>query len=79
MLVLIPPVLEFRILCLGGGGAVSSYSSHHPQEVLLAQLSLYLHKAGLKPHAYNLYEHAECSIMNLATGSKTGAKPIHDT
>ena len=30
----------FRILC---------QSSHHPQEVLLAQFSLYVHKGGLKP------------------------------
>ena len=29
---------------------VSSQSSHHPQEVLLAQLSLYVYKGGLKPH-----------------------------
>ena len=28
--------------------AVSSQSSHHPQEVLLAQFSLYVHKGGLK-------------------------------
>ena len=28
---------------------VSSQSSHHPQEVLLAQFSLYVHKDGLKP------------------------------
>ena len=28
---------------------VSSQSSHHPQEVLLAQVSLYVHKGGLKP------------------------------
>ena len=27
---------------------VSSQSSHHPQEVLLAQFSLYVHKGGLK-------------------------------
>ena len=26
-------------------------SSHHPQEVILAQLSIYDHKGGLKPHA----------------------------
>ena len=26
---------------------VSSHSSHHPQEVLLAQFSLYVHKGGL--------------------------------
>ena len=29
--------------------AVSSHSSHHAQEVLLAQFSLYVHKSGLKP------------------------------
>ena len=29
--------------------AVPSHSSHHPQEVLLAQFSLYVHKSGLKP------------------------------
>ena len=28
---------------------VSSHSSHHPQEVLLAQFRLYVHKSGLKP------------------------------
>ena len=31
---------------------VSSQSSHHPQEVLLAQFSLYVHKGGLKPDSY---------------------------
>ena len=33
--------------------AVSSHSSHHPQEVLLAQFSLYVHKCGLKPHSFH--------------------------
>ena len=33
---------------------VSSQSSHHPQEVLLAQFSLYVHKGGLKPHSFHL-------------------------
>ena len=28
---------------------VSSQSSHHPREVLLAQFSLYVHKGGQKP------------------------------
>ena len=32
---------------------VSSHSSHHPQEVLLAQFSLYVHKGGLKPESYH--------------------------
>ena len=29
--------------------AVSSHSSHHPQDVLLARFSLSVHKSGLKP------------------------------
>ena len=37
---------------------VSSQSSHHPQEVLLAQFSLYVHKGGLKPDSFHFhYEH----------------------
>ena len=32
---------------------VSSQSSHHPQEVLLARLSLYVHKGGLKPDSFH--------------------------
>ena len=34
---------------------VSSQSSHHPQEVLLAQFSLYVHKSGLKPDSCHFY------------------------
>ena len=33
---------------------VSSHSSHHPQKVLLAQFSLYVHKSGLKPDSFHL-------------------------
>ena len=33
---------------------VSSQSSHHPQEVLVAQFSLYVHRGGLKPDSFNL-------------------------
>ena len=32
---------------------VSSQSSHHPQEVLLAQFNLYVHKGGLKPDSFH--------------------------
>ena len=39
---------------------VSSHSSHHPQEVLLAQFSLYVHKSGLKPDSFHF----------LSTGKK---------
>ena len=31
---------------------VSSHSSYHPQEVFLAQFSLYVHKGGLKPDSF---------------------------
>ena len=33
--------------------AVSSHSSHHPQEDLLARFSLYMHTGGLKPHSFS--------------------------
>ena len=33
--------------------AVSSHSSHHPQKVLLAKLSLFVHKTGLRPDSVN--------------------------
>ena len=36
---------------------VSSQSSHHPQEVLLAQFSLYVHKGGLKPDSFHFLIH----------------------
>ena len=32
---------------------VSSHLSHHPQEVLLAQFSLYVQKGGLKPDSFH--------------------------
>ena len=32
---------------------VSSHSSHPPQEVLLAQFRLYVHKGGLKPDSFH--------------------------
>ena len=34
--------------------AVSSHSSHHPEEIILAQFSLYVYKSGLKPHPFHL-------------------------
>ena len=36
---------------------VSSQSSHHPQEVLPAHFSLYVHKGGLKPNSFYLLSH----------------------
>ena len=37
---------------------VSSHSSLHPQEVLLAKFSLYVHKGGLKPDPFHFYFHS---------------------
>ena len=34
---------------------VTSQSSHHPQEVLLAQFSLYVHKSGLQPDSFHFF------------------------
>ena len=54
---------------------VSSQSSHHPQEVLLAQFSLYVHKGGLKPDSFHFiyfsptttnYAH-DCQAFKLIT------------
>ena len=39
---------------------VSSQSSHHPQEVLLAQFRLYVHKGDLKPDSFIV-----CSLRHL--------------
>ena len=36
---------------------VSSQSSHQPQEVLLAQFGLYVHKGGLKPDSFLYLRH----------------------
>ena len=41
---------------------VSSQSSHHPQEVLLAQFSLYVHKGGLKPDTFHFF-YLMCMIL----------------
>ena len=45
---------------------VSSQSFHHPQEVLLAQFSLYVHKGGLKPDSFHfLYMPSKCIIFYI--------------
>ena len=43
--------------------AVSSQSSHHPQEVLLAQFSLYVHKGGLKPDSFHFPRQIKCPSL----------------
>ena len=42
--------LRLTILLSPLSPPLSYHSSHHPQEVLLAQFSLYVHKFGLKLH-----------------------------
>ena len=45
---------------------VSSQSSHHPQEVLLAQFNLYVHKGGLKPDSFHLHRVKSYDVRNKA-------------
>ena len=49
---------------------VSSQSSHHPQEVLLAQFSLYVHKGGLKPDSFHFCYTAWYGSISLQKSSK---------
>ena len=51
--------------------SVSSESSHHPQEVLLAQFSLYVHKCGLKPDSFHFHSQ-RCKNDTRAAYQKTG-------
>ena len=43
--------------------AVSSHSSDHPQEFILAQFSLYVHKGGLKTHSFHFYSCQNCLLL----------------
>ena len=42
---------------------VSSHLCHHPQEVLLAQFSQYVHKGGLKPDSFHFCISDTCSTI----------------
>ena len=44
---------------------VSSHSSHHPQGVLLAQFSLYVHKSGLRPESFHFISVYKLKIYDL--------------
>ena len=46
---------------------VSSQSSHHPQEVLLAQFSLYVHKSGLKPDSFHFSRSVPTYLCTFCT------------
>ena len=49
---------------------VSSQSSHHPQEVLLAQFSLYVHKGGLKPDSFHFSDRQGSNFTNPVSGGQ---------
>ena len=50
---------------------MSSQSSHHPQEVLLAQFSLYVHKGGLNPDS----SHLPC-ILQILKSMMVASPPV---
>ena len=50
---------------------VSSQSSHHPQEVLLAKFSLYVHKGGLKPDSFHFIA---CLESRFCSGIRVSKK-----
>ena len=64
--VLRPPGLEFRILW---EVSVSSHSSHHPQEVLLAKFSLHVHKSGPRPDSFNFSHTRQISLRAASSQS----------
>ena len=53
---------------------VSSQSSHHPQEVLLAQFSLYVHKGGLKPDSF---QYNATALFNSVIQQRYSSSPRH--
>ena len=53
---------------------VSSQSSHHPQEVLPAQFSLYVHKGGLKPDSFHFILH--CRYEDRVREGREGEGPV---
>ena len=56
---------------------VSSQSSHHPQEVLLAQFSLYVHKGGLKPDSFH-FLHCMLPLKSPSSMEITHSSPTYN-
>ena len=56
---------------------VSSQSSHHPQEVLLAQFSLYVHKGGLKPDSFHFIFYIEKYHSGLRASEVVSVDSFH--
>ena len=61
-------------------------SSHHPQEVLLAQFSLYVHKGGLKPDSFHclaspanfIYGRVETKVLSHVTFMPVLLRPVNN-
>ena len=54
---------------------VSSQSSHHPQDVLLARFSLYVHKGGLKPDSFHFLVYLFFAWVHPITNRKRPPPP----
>ena len=52
---------------------VSSQSFHHPQEVLLAQFSLYVHKGGLKPDSFHFISFITFEVLAQTLQNSQGS------
>ena len=57
---------------------VSAQSSHHPQEVLLAQFSLYVHKGGLKPDSFHFIGTSIVTVRAVTERDKVESRYIPD-
>ena len=58
---------------------VLSHSSHHPQEVVLAQFSLYVHKGSLKPDLFYFCHMTTSPTHPFSTyGCRLSQPPIHN-
>ena len=53
--------------CRGDHKPHTYKSSHHPQEVLLAQFSLYVHKGGLKPDSFHFIHTKGTCMLAIRT------------
>ena len=53
----IDPALDECLLCTVQSTSSPNKKMPHPQEVLLAQFSLYVHKGCLKPDSFHLHHH----------------------
>ena len=56
---------------------VSSQSSHHPQEVLLVQFSLYVHKGGLKPDSFHFLRQVNKRVNSTAHNQHDQQQPVN--